>query len=69
MSKLDYIMELANYDVEKREEDEAVHIDYSDDGYCIGIDWEKEGDFRSSSFSWTKKLRNSHLYGGNFWKL
>ena len=39
MSKLDYIMELANYDVEKREEDEAVHIDYSDDGYCIGIDW------------------------------
>lgn len=38
MSKLDFVMELANYDAERRAENEAVHIDYSDDGYCIGID-------------------------------
>lgn len=40
MSKLDFIMEMAESEVERRAENEMAHTDHTNysDSYCIGID-------------------------------
>jgi len=40
MSKLDFVLELANEEIKMREEDEMAHTDHTNysDSYCIGID-------------------------------
>ena len=40
MSKLEFVMELAKNEVERRSETEMAHTDHTNysDSYCIGID-------------------------------
>ena len=40
MSKLDFVLEVANEEIKMRAENEMAHTDHTDygDSYCVGLD-------------------------------